>query len=69
MFNNYKYQQREHINGNASKPRISNMHNVQETQKNVSEQTDNRVIVTSTLPILVDFAFEFWYKPLRLYRE
>ena len=31
----------ENIDGNASKPSISNMHNVQETQKAVSKHTDN----------------------------
>ena len=45
------------------------MHNVQETQKTVSKQTDNEVFATSIFAILVDFAFEFWYKPLTLYRE
>ena len=45
------------------------MHNVQETQKTVSKQTDNGVFATSIFAILVDFAFEFWYKPLTLYRE
>ena len=28
-----------HIDSNASKPRISTIHNVQETQKTVSKQT------------------------------
>ena len=35
-----------HIDGNASKPRISKMHNVQETQKTVSKQARNRVFAT-----------------------
>ena len=43
--------------------------NVQETQKTVSKQTKNRVFTTSIFAILVDFALEFWYKPLTLYRE
>ena len=30
-----------YIDGNVSKPRISKMRNVQETQKTVSKQTDN----------------------------
>ena len=45
-------------NGNASKPHISKMHNVQETQNNVSNQTRNRVFATSICVILIDFAFE-----------
>ena len=32
------------IDGNASKPRISKMHNVQETQKAVSKQTGKGVL-------------------------
>ena len=35
-----------HIDGNASKPRISKMHNVQETQITVSKQARNRVFAT-----------------------
>ena len=51
-----------HIHGNASKPRISKMYNVQETLKKLTKkQTDNRVFYTSIFAILVDFAFEFWY--------
>ena len=38
---------------------ISKMHNVQETQNNVSKQTRNRVFATSICAILIDFAFEF----------
>ena len=48
-----------HIDGNASKPHISKMHNVQETQKTVSKQTRNRVFATSIFAIFIDFAFEF----------
>ena len=40
---------------NASKPHVSKMHNVQETQKTVSKQTRNRVFAA----IFIDFAFEF----------
>ena len=40
------------IDGNASKPYISKMHNVQETQKTVSKQTRNRVFATSKMPFL-----------------
>ena len=58
-----------HIDGNASKPHISKMHNVQETQKNVSKQTRNRMFATSIFAIFIDFAFEFYYKPLTLYRD
>ena len=49
------------IDGNASKPHISQMHNVQETQKTVSKQTRNIFIVfaTSIFVIFIDFAFEF----------
>ena len=50
---------KDHIDGNASKPYISKMHNVQETQKNVSKQTRNRVFATSIFAIFIDFAFEF----------
>ena len=35
----------------------------------VSKQTGDRVFTTSIFAILVDFAFEFWHKPLTLYRE
>ena len=45
-----------------SKPHISKMHHVQETQKTVSKQTRNRVFVTSNssiFAIFIDFAFEF----------
>ena len=45
------------------------MHNVQETQNMVSNQTGNRVFATSIFPIMVDFAFKFWYEPLTLHRE
>ena len=45
------------------------MHNVQETQKTVSQQTGGIVFADSIFAILVGFAFEFWYKPLTLYRE
>ena len=57
--------------GNASKLGISKMHNVQETQKTVSKQTDDWVFATFIFAFLVDFAFEFlvqaidtweWYK-------
>ena len=44
--------------GNASKPHIRKMHNVQETQKTVSKQTRNRVFATSIFAIFIDFAFE-----------
>ena len=44
----------QYIDGNASKPHISKMHNVQETQKTVAKQTRNRVFATS-----IYFAFEF----------
>ena len=37
--------------------------------KNVSKQTSNRVFATSIFAILVNFAFEFSYKPLTLFRE
>ena len=37
--------------------------------KNVSKQTRNTVFPTSILAILVDFAFEFWYKPLTLNKK
>ena len=47
------------INNNASKPHISKMHNVQETQKTVSKQTRNREFATSIFAIFIDFAFEF----------
>ena len=49
----------EDINGNASKPCFSKMHNVQETQKTVSKQTDNRVADTSIFAILVNFELKF----------
>ena len=45
------------------------MHNVQETQKTVSKQTSNIVFATSILAILVDFALEFCYQLLTLYRD
>ena len=48
-----------HYDGNASKPHISKMHNVQETQKTVSKQTRNRVFATSIFVIFTDSAFEF----------
>ena len=57
-----------HIDGNASKPHISKMHNVQETPKTVSKKLET-VFATSIFAILVDFAIKFWYKPLTLYRE
>ena len=47
------------IDGNASKPHVSKMRNVQETQKNVSKQTRNRVFATSVFAIFIDFVFEF----------
>ena len=50
-------------------PRISKMHNVQETQKTVSKQTGHGVFAFSIFVISVDFAFAFWYKPLTLYRK
>ena len=58
------------LDGNAPKPHISKMHNVQETQKNCfkSKQTGNRVFAISIFAILVDFVFIFRYKPLTLYR-
>ena len=40
------------------------MHNVQGTQKMVSNQTGNRLFATSIFAILVDFVFKFWYEPL-----
>ena len=43
---------------NASKPHISKMHNVQETQKIVSNQTRTRLLATSIFAIFIDFAFE-----------
>ena len=58
-----------YYDGNASKPHISKMYNVQETQKNVSKQTNNIVYATSIFALLVDFAFEFCYQPLTLYRD
>ena len=58
-----------HIDGNASKPHISKMHNVQKTQKTVSKQTSNIVFATSIFAIFVDLAFEFFYQPLTLYRD
>ena len=48
-----------YINGNASKPHISKIHNIQETQTTVSKQTRNIVFATSIYAILIDFAFEF----------
>ena len=45
------------------------MHNVQGTQKMVSNQTGNRLFATSIFAILVDFLFKFWYEPLTLHRE
>ena len=45
------------------------MHNVEERQKTLSKQTGNRVFATSIFAILVEFAFEFWYKLLTLYRQ
>ena len=48
-----------YIDVNASKPHISKMHNVQETQNTVSKQTRNIVFATSIYAILIDFAFEF----------
>ena len=48
-----------HIDGNATKPHIGKMHNVQETQKIVSKQTRNRVFATSIFAIFIDFAFKF----------
>ena len=43
---------------------ISKMHNVHETQKNVSQQTECLLsFATSIFAMLVDFALEFWYKP------
>ena len=45
------------------------MHNVQERQETVYKQTSNIVFATSIFAILVDFAFEFCYKPLTLYRD
>ena len=48
------------IDGKASKPHISKMHSVQETQKAVLKQTRNRVLIaTSIFSIFIDFAFEF----------
>ena len=47
------------IDDNASKPHISKMHNVQETQNTVSKQTRNILFATSIYAILIDFAFEF----------
>ena len=58
-----------YIDGNASKPRISKMRNVQESQKTVSKQTGNWVFATSIFAILVDFAFKFWYKVLTLCKQ
>ena len=49
------------IDGNSSKPHLSKMHNIQETQKTVSKQTKNRMFDTSIFAIFIDFAFEFWY--------
>ena len=54
----------EHIDGNASRPHISKMHNVQETLKTVSKQTRNRIFATSIFDIFIDYAFE-----LTLYRD
>ena len=54
---------------NASKPHISKMHNIKETQKTVSKQTRNRVFATSIFVIFIDFAFQFWYKLLTLYGD
>ena len=48
-----------YIDGNASKPDISKMHNVQETQKTVSKQTRNIVFAASIFAIFIDFAFKF----------
>ena len=48
-----------HIDGNASKPHISKMHNVQEIQKTVSKQTRNSVFTASIFAIFIDFALEF----------
>ena len=46
------------------------MHNVQETQKNNdSNQTGYWVFATSIFAILVDFVFEYFYKPMTLYKE
>ena len=56
-----------HIDGNVSKPRISKMHIVQETQKTVSNKLATECFLLLFLP--VDFAFVFWYEPLTLYRE
>ena len=39
------------------------------TQKNCFKTINNWVFATSIFAILVDFAFEFWYNPLTLYRE
>ena len=39
------------------------------TQKNCFKTINNWVFATSIFTILVDFAFEFWYNPLTLYRE
>ena len=47
------------IDGKASKPHISKIQNVQETQKTVSKQTRNSVFATSVDAIFMDFAFEF----------
>ena len=52
------------IDGNASKPHISKMHDDQE--KTVSKQTGDGEFATSIFAILVDFELEFWYKPLTL---
>ena len=49
------------------KPRISKMHNVQETQKTVSKQTATECLLLLFLPLLcnmVYFAFKFWYNVL-----
>ena len=59
MNSSSKLEDLAHIDGNASKPHISKMHNVQETQNTVSKQTINIVFATSMYAILIDFAFEF----------
>ena len=56
------------IDGNASKPHISKMQNVHETQKTVSKQTRNTVFATS-ICLFYRLAFEFYYKPLTLYKD
>ena len=48
---------------------ISKVHNVQETHKNSFKTNWQLSSSTSNFAILVDFAFQFWYKALTLCRE